>query len=111
MADRKFKSDCRYFKGDKPCIHNRLCSGCTHYSRIKKKILIIKFDSIGDVLRTTPLLPALKERYPGSYILWLTSLQSYQILKGNDLVDEILAYNLDFPAHPGRGFRFGNLPR
>lgn len=88
------KLDCRYFKGDKPCKYNGLCSGCEYYQPIGKKILIIKLASIGDVLRTTPLLRGLKEKYPDSYIVWLTSQFSLDVLRGNNFIDEILTYNL-----------------
>lgn len=52
-------------------------------------ILIIKLGAIGDVLRTTCILPALKDRYKNSAIIWATKSQSKDILKNNRLIDEI----------------------
>jgi len=91
----EIKLNCRFFKGDKPCKYNRLCKGCQHYSPMGKRMLIIKLASIGDVLRTTPILRALKRKYPKSYITWVTSLRSYEILKGNKFIDRILTYSLE----------------
>jgi len=87
------KQDCRYFTGDKPCKFKRLCKGCDKYDPVKENILIIKFAALGDVLRTTPLLYGLKEKYPKSKITWLTQKDSSEILINNPLIDEILAFN------------------
>ncbi len=56
-------------------------------------ILIIKFGAIGDVLRTTPLLTALKQKYPQSKISWLTDKGSQEVLFGNSFIDEIFIYS------------------
>lgn len=53
------------------------------------KIIIVKLDAVGDVLRTTSILPSLKEKYPDSAIIWITKQKSYEVLKDNDLIDEI----------------------
>jgi heptosyltransferase-2 len=54
-----------------------------------KRIIIVKLDAVGDVLRTTSILPSLKEKYPDSAITWITKDRSYEVLKDNDLIDEI----------------------
>ena len=53
------------------------------------RIIIIKLGAIGDVIRTTSILPGLKEQYPGSNIVWLTKKESLDILKNNSLIDDI----------------------
>lgn len=67
-------ADCRHFRGDRPCLpHKREgvhCDGCPHYDPITQRLLIIKLGAVGDVIRTTPLLRAL--RNPGVHITWLT---------------------------------------
>ncbi len=50
-------------------------------------ILIVKLGALGDVLRTTPLLTALKRRYPQSRITWLVDPSHEEILRGNPLID------------------------
>lgn len=74
------------------------------------KILIIKLGlsetldmeigrvpSLGDVLRTTPILWALKEKYPDSHITWLVSENAEQLLHGNKFIDRILTWDAFVP--------------
>jgi heptosyltransferase-2 len=72
--DEIVHQDCRHFRGDRPCLpHKREgvhCNGCPHYDPITKRILIIKLGAVGDVIRTTPLLRALRGN--GVHITWLT---------------------------------------
>ena len=88
------KTDCRHFPGDKPCKPNKLegkkCDDCEYFSPINFKILIIKLDAVGDVLRTTSILHALKLKYYGSHITWLTKKIARDIFLNNDLVDRVL---------------------
>lgn len=57
------------------------------------KILIVKIGAIGDVLRTTSLLPGLKEKYPNSQIDWLTSTISTELLTGNQYIDKLYVWD------------------
>ena len=57
------------------------------------KILIIKLGAIGDVLRTTSILPALKQKYPNSKIYWFTKKESYYLLDSNKSIDNIIIYS------------------
>lgn len=88
------KTDCRHFPGDKPCkpnkLENKKCNDCEYYSPIKFKILIIKLDAVGDVLRTTSILHALKVKYPDSQITWLTKRNAKDIFINNNYVDNVL---------------------
>lgn len=108
------KYDCIYFHGDRPCKPNKeygvFCAECTLYEKdesiteefpeipppgfeedpeTEKRIIIVKLDAVGDVLRTTSILPSLKEKYVDSYITWITKERSFEVLKDNDLIDEI----------------------
>jgi heptosyltransferase-2 len=69
-----------------------MCNNCIYYSPINYKIIIIKLDAIGDVLRTTSILHAIKEKYPESHITWLTKNVSGDIFKNNPLVDNLLFF-------------------
>ncbi len=51
-------------------------------------ILVIKLGAIGDVIRTTTILPGLKEKYESCRIDWLTKKESFDILKNNNLIDK-----------------------
>lgn len=57
------------------------------------KILIIKLGALGDVLRTTPLLTALKAKHPACKIVWVVEKTNADILIGNPLIDEILPWS------------------
>lgn len=93
------KYNCKYFTGDRPCnFHKKYeikCDSCNYYSPIGLKILIIKLDAIGDVLRTTSILPPLKQKYPDSYITWCTKQNARALFSGNNYVDEIITIEED----------------
>lgn len=88
------KSDCSHFFGDRPCAFHkydgRKCFDCSEYDPIEFKILIIKLDAIGDVLRTTSILPPLKNKYPKSHITWCTRKVSGDIFIDNPYVNELI---------------------
>ncbi len=66
------------------------------------KILIIKLGALGDVLRTTPLLTALKIKHPRSEISWVVEAAHADILAGNPLIDEVLSYGAGTPRELAR---------
>jgi hypothetical protein len=101
MAGRLLRTidfECKFFLGDRPCTwHKRegvLCR-CEHFERIRERILIIKLDAMGDVLRTTALLPPLVEKHPGAAIIWITRQESKPLLEGNTLITEVIPYGPD----------------
>ena len=49
------------------------------------KILIIKTGALGDVLRTTSILPGLHARYPDLEVSWLVSAAAASLVAPNDL--------------------------
>ena len=97
-----FKTDCRWFRGDGPCVHHKqegvLCRECGHYQPTSQRLLLVKLGAMGDVLRTTSLLPSLRSHYTGSRISWVTRGESLDLLRGNPDIDEIIEY--PFPALP-----------
>lgn len=56
------------------------------------KLLVIRRDNIGDLLCTTPLLTALRRRYPDAWIGVLTNSYAAPALVGNPDVDEVFVY-------------------
>lgn len=106
--------DCLHFYGDRPCKPNKelgvFCGNCSYYEKDETiteefppipeaephdlsyrytKIVIVKLDASGDVLRTTSILPSLKDKFTDSNITWITKEQSYELLKDNEMIDEI----------------------
>ena len=59
------------------------------------KIAIIKLGALGDVVRTTPILEAIKEKYPDSEITWITEPESKEILEGNPNINKILTLPIE----------------
>jgi len=92
----KINFNCRYFLGDRPCKFHKQegvsCEECPYYDEIKFRILIIKLDSIGDVLRTTCILKGLKEKYPASQITWITKEEALELFYNNEMVDLVVPY-------------------
>ncbi len=90
------KTDCKLFPGDRPCLPNKMegikCDNCSYYEPVGFKILIIKLDAVGDVLRTTSILHALKKKYPSSQISWLTRQDAKDLFDSNNLVDSVLLF-------------------
>jgi len=86
------RSDCVHFRGETPCSYKRLCDGCPHLRPFGTKILIIKRAAMGDVLRTTALLPGLKRAYPDSTVFWAVDEESRDLLRNNPLVDRVILF-------------------
>lgn len=82
--------DCRFYIGEKPCRFGRFCEGCQEYSPWAGQICIIKTAALGDVLRTTSLLPALQRKFSDHKVTWLTGPGAAPLLRGNPRVNEAL---------------------
>ena len=52
-------------------------------------ILIVKTAALGDVLRTTSILPGLAERHPHARVTWVTSPAAVDLLRTNPRIAEI----------------------
>jgi len=89
----KFNEDCRFFRADRPCrfhkTDTRRCEGCRDYAPVKESILIIKLGAMGDVLRTTAILPPLAKEYPDAGLVWLTLPESVDLLANHPNLREI----------------------
>jgi heptosyltransferase-2 len=57
------------------------------------RILIIKLDAIGDVARTTCLLPALAKKHRVMHVTWLVAPEGVDLLRDNPLIDVVLPYD------------------
>ena len=56
------------------------------------KILVIRRDNIGDLVCTTPLVSALRRRYPRAHIAALVNSYNRQVLDGHPDLDAVYAY-------------------
>ena len=58
-----------------------------------KKILVIRFSSIGDIVLCTPVFRVLKKRFPEAEITFLTKSKFSQILENNPHLASILSWD------------------
>lgn len=56
------------------------------------KILVIRRDNIGDLVCTTPLLAALRQRFPGAWLGALVNSYNAPVLDGNPDLDAVFVY-------------------
>ncbi len=57
-----------------------------------KKVLIIRFSSLGDVLLTTPILRVLKNKFPGVTIHYLVKAEVKETLLFNPHIDKLILF-------------------
>lgn len=57
------------------------------------RILITRTDRIGDLVLTTPLFKALREKFPKAWIAVLVFLEHREIVEGNPYLDEVILYD------------------
>ncbi len=86
---KKWLSD--YLIHDKQPQNNRLNPNSVSNANSGLKILIIKLMTLGDVVMCTPVIEALKKKYPNSEITFATSKEYAQIIKKNPFVDRVLS--------------------
>ena len=58
-----------------------------------RKILVIRFSALGDLVLTSPIFRELKRIYPGSGITLLTSLRQGSVLDNNPHIDQVIRYS------------------
>jgi ADP-heptose:LPS heptosyltransferase len=99
---REIAFDCKFFIGDRPCVWHKqtgvLCT-CDHYEKVDERLLIIKLDAMGDVLRSTALLPPIVEAHPRAAITWITRKESVPLLQRNPYVAEVLEFGPEALIH------------
>lgn len=57
-----------------------------------KKVLLIRFSSIGDIVLITPIIRCLKKQYPDVEISFLTKCEYVPILEANPYIDTIYSF-------------------
>jgi heptosyltransferase-2 len=101
-SPREIAWDCRFFLGDRPCVFHKqsgvLCT-CDHYEQVVERLLIVKLDAMGDVLRSTALLPPLAEAHPQAAVTWITRKESVPLLQRNRYIAEVLELGPEALAH------------
>ena len=83
---------CRHFKGDRPCKYYWIdrswnCFECEHHNPYNERILLIKLDALGDVVRATALAEGIKKKYPNCQLSWLTVKDALYFVESTPFVD------------------------
>lgn len=60
-----------------------------------KRILVVRTDRIGDVLISTPVIKALRDGYPASYIAMMVSAYTKDLVEGNPYLDRVIVFDKD----------------
>lgn len=63
-----------------------------------KKILIIRFSSIGDIVLTTPVVRCVKQQVPGAQVHFAVKKSFFPVLKANPYIDKFHILDKDFNA-------------
>ena len=71
-----------------------------------KKILIVLFGAIGDVIRALPLAARIKNSYPSVELHWAIEPKSVGILEGNRWVDRVVLFERGRGLSGARDFLF-----
>jgi ADP-heptose:LPS heptosyltransferase len=75
-----------------------------------RKILVIRFSSIGDIVLTSAVVRCLKTQLPGAELHFLTKTQNEPILRANPSIDQVWLYDHNFkdliPRMKSQGFDF-----
>jgi len=110
------QSDCRHYTGYKPCGRREDCTACPDYAPWAGQILIVKLAAVGDVVRTTTILPGLQKHHPDSCITWLTDEAAIPLLKTNPMIHRLYPFTVDgfasvLAAHYALLLNFEKEPR
>ncbi|MEW8505622.1 MAG: glycosyltransferase family 9 protein [Candidatus Thiodiazotropha sp.] len=58
----------------------------------KPSILIVRLSAIGDIVFATPLIDAIRQRYPGARISWLVQGESKGLLEHHPALDRVIVW-------------------
>lgn len=57
------------------------------------RILLTRTDRVGDVVLSTPVIKAIRDKYPDAYIAFMVRPYAEDIVKGNPYLDEVITYD------------------
>jgi len=79
---------------------------------IPKRILVIRLDRLGDVILSTPVLQALRQRFPHAFIAMMVRPACEEVIRGNSSLNEVILYDKDGAHHSvQRSLRFARQIR
>ena len=73
-------------------LHFNVCALYNKAMTNPLKILIVRLSAIGDVVHTLPILHALKQKFPNSFIGWAVEDRASDIVLNNPFVDKVVVF-------------------
>ena len=74
---------------------------------IRRKILVVKPSSLGDVIHSLPFLYSVKRQMPGLHVHWVIAEELAPLLEGHLLIERLWKIKKDEWKKPGRLFQTG----
>ncbi len=69
-----------------------MCGDARGMSLDHPAILVVRLSAIGDIVMASPLVRALRQRYPGSHIAWLVQPECAPLLSDHPELDEVIVW-------------------
>ncbi len=89
----EIRYDCRHYCGEKPCVYRVNCPYCIKYYPMGFRVLIFKLGAMGDVLRTTSILPSLdkslNKTHDAYHVTWVVDPPSKPLLENNPFIHRL----------------------
>ncbi|MBI4341008.1 MAG: lipopolysaccharide heptosyltransferase II [Candidatus Omnitrophica bacterium] len=77
-----------------------------------KRIVVIRLDRLGDVILSTPVVEALRRRYPHAFIAMMVRSSCAEAVEGNPFLNEVIRYDKEGAHHhPWATARFARALR
>ena len=70
---------------------------------VPKRILVIRLDRLGDVILSTPVLQALRERFPHAFMAMMVRPACRDVVVGNPALNEVILYEKEGAHRSIRG--------
>ncbi len=93
MNLQELRTDCVHFTGYRPCRRGCECAGCPDFAAAGPNVLVLKLYQLGNIVKTTPVLHALRKLHPDCRITWMASRAGCELLAHNPLIHQLLTDN------------------
>jgi len=84
------RPECARFTGYRPCEHDCRCKDCPHFEPAGPSVLILKLYQLGNIVKTTPILHALRKLHPGCRVTWMASGAGGALLANNPFIEQVI---------------------
>lgn len=90
MDLQQLRADCVHFTGYRPCHRGCECPGCPDFAAVGPNVLVLKLYQLGNIVKSTPVLHALRKRHPDCRITWMASSAGCELLAHNPFIHQLL---------------------